>query len=128
MAFIHKDIDRELLIKVDDKTLTSMCQVNQSNRRICRDPNFWRQRLSYFYNLNNDEIDVLTDIYNISSMDLYVYLSTSPKNTLKWMLHILDREFSHLPVDRAFIKLSKLYPEESPLPFNKLREIYRLIN
>jgi hypothetical protein len=89
MAFIHKDVDREIMIKVNDKTLTSMCQVNKSNRKICRDRTFWKQRLSYFYQLNNEDIELLDHFYELPPMDLYIYLSSSPKNTFKWMLEIL---------------------------------------
>ena len=127
MAFIHKDIDREIMIKVDDKTLSSMCQVNKSNRKICRDKNFWMQRVAYFYNISIRNVTLLEDFYEIYGMDLYVYLSKSPKNTIKWMLELILEDYNNLTDDQIFLSLSKLYPDESPISYSKFLELSNML-
>jgi len=41
----NKDISQTILLKLDDRSLANMCQVNKYTQKICDDQNFWFQRI-----------------------------------------------------------------------------------
>ena len=44
-----KDLNIEILNRLDDKSLGRMCQVNPDIKKICDDDNFWRNRIWSIY-------------------------------------------------------------------------------
>jgi hypothetical protein len=39
-----KDLDRKILLELDDRSLFRACQIDTRYHKICNDDNFWRIR------------------------------------------------------------------------------------
>lgn len=48
-----RDLDLEIMSKMDDKTLLNYCKTNNYARELCSDENFWKKRVFLIFpNLN----------------------------------------------------------------------------
>jgi hypothetical protein len=68
----YKDISQSILLKLDDKTLTNMCQVNKYTQKMCNDQNFWYQRVITLFHFIPIEI-LIKYKQNRSWSDYYIY-------------------------------------------------------
>lgn len=65
------DIDREILLRLDDMSLCYICRVNKYSNTLCNEY-FWNMRIKHVYNIE------LTESYYETYRYIYIYLSKAP--------------------------------------------------
>ena len=105
------DIDTDLMMKLDDRELGMVCQVNRKARQICNNPLFWRKRLQYFFPLDNDKINFILEHYTFTLKELYIMLRNASNFRLmiKWLEEIPKEE------KLSYVALADLEPDIKPL-------------
>ena len=109
------NLDTDLIMKLNDRELGMVCQVNRKARQICNSPLLWRKRLQYFFPLNNDKINYILEHYTFTLKELYIMLRNASNFRLmiKWLEEIpKDKE-------RGFLSLADLEPDISPLTWGE---------
>jgi hypothetical protein len=64
-------IDMNILLQMDDKSLTSACRVNTYISGLCKNDMLWKQRIEIYY----PETDIISGKGALSWKEYYVYLS-----------------------------------------------------
>lgn len=64
-----KDVDMEILLKIDDRYLLNTCLTNKYINNICKDENFWRKR---FFNKYGDVANKIVKPEDRSWKDHYL--------------------------------------------------------
>lgn len=64
-------VDINILLQMDDKTLTSACRVNKYISGLCKNDMLWKQRIEIYY----PEADNISGTGALSWKEYYVYLS-----------------------------------------------------
>ena len=47
----NKDVDKEILLRLDDKTLLNFCKTSKYGNILCQDENFWIRKINSKYPL-----------------------------------------------------------------------------
>lgn len=114
-----KDVNFEIMNKMDDQTLLNFCKVNHKAARLCRDENFWRKRFVNRFMMNEDmniinnyvnsyllpKYKTWKDIYLLAIHDIY-------KNELEIFEYIKipinDEEPLIYDIDEADVQLDNI--------------------
>ena len=105
----NKDVDMEIILKLDDSELPRVCSVNKYVNKICESDAFWYRRLINKINLvKKDNFSKYKDLENIevtgeriremqkyfgleSLKELNIFLNKLPKNALYIEYHGFER-------------------------------------
>ena len=109
------NLDTDLIMKLNDRELGMVCQVNRKARQICNSPLLWRKRLEYFFPLDNDKIDFILEHYTFTLKELYIMLRNASNFRLmiKWLEEIPKEEKA------SFYELTFVDPNLLPLTWSE---------
>jgi hypothetical protein len=141
MSFIgNKDVDRELMMHLNDRELGLVCAVNRYAKSLCDEPIFWRNRIMRIFGITNENINELIENYKFDTpRALYIYLrKPDNKYMLPWMIthlrivenddYIIQHRGVFLNRYSFYTEVQKKYPNAKLLTareFRELTEIYR---
>ena len=98
----NKDTDALILMKLNDKDLSSICQINSYISSLCSDDTFWRNRVLYRFRL---PINITNEI-----KDYLSWTSNPWKEYYFWLTSILVyKHAKKLKVDDFLFEFPNLY-------------------
>lgn len=100
----NKDLDQIILNKLDDNDLVNVCQTNHEADEICKDQNFWMNRiLSKFPGV---DIDILKEYKEYRTWsDYYIY----DLRKLNFEYYELKQAANDGKLDHLIVLMSKIY-------------------
>lgn len=96
----NRDLDMEIILKLEDRELGLVCQANSYVRNICNDPAFWYKKIIEKIDKSKErsvkldkrikpkeiqgkELDSMKDIFGFSDLkELYLFLKELPQDSL----------------------------------------------
>ncbi len=85
------DVDREILLRLDDKLLFSTCRINKYTATLCNE-NFWNLRIQYIYNSDLSEYKKPNETYR----DIYKELIKNGGTVQRELRYAVSR--GYLPI------------------------------
>lgn len=98
-----KPIDINILVQMDDQTLTSACRIDKYISTLCKDPQLWESRVKTYY----PGADVYKD-ENKSWKDYYYHLMTTMEDTMIDIMISIDDQLDYREDDSEWLEDNSL--------------------